>query len=36
MALGVGMARKGWLTRDDVLNCRSAEGFLDFAGRHDE
>ncbi len=25
---GVGIARKGWLTRDDVLNTRTAEGFL--------
>jgi DNA polymerase (family 10) len=21
---GVGIARKGWLTRDDLLNCKSA------------
>lgn len=25
---GVGIARKGWLTRGDVLNTRSVEGFL--------
>jgi DNA polymerase (family 10) len=25
---GVGIARKGWLTRDDVLNTRPVEGFL--------
>ncbi len=31
---GVGIARKGWLTRDDVLNTRSADGFLlHVAGR---
>ena len=28
---GVGIARKGWLTRDDVLNTRTVEGFLGFA-----
>jgi len=27
---GIGIARKGWLTRSDVLNTRSVEGFLDF------
>jgi DNA polymerase (family 10) len=25
---GVGIARKGWLTREDVLNTRPVEGFL--------
>lgn len=25
---GVGIARKGWLTREDVLNCRPVEEFL--------
>lgn len=30
---GVAMARKGWLAPDDVLNARSAEGFLAFARR---
>jgi len=25
---GVGIARKGWLTRDDVLNCLDADAFL--------
>ncbi len=25
---GVGIARKGWLTREDVLNTRSVDGFL--------
>jgi hypothetical protein len=24
----VGMARKGWLTREDVLNVRPLDGFL--------
>ena len=32
MAWGVGIARKGGLTRDEVLNTRSAEEFLAFAG----
>lgn len=37
--LGVGMARRGWLSREDVLNTRSADEFLAFArarrdGRH--
>lgn len=27
---GVGIARKGWLAADEVLNTRSAEGFLAF------
>jgi DNA polymerase (family 10) len=31
MAFGVGIARKGALTREDVLNTRSAEAFLAFA-----
>lgn len=29
--VGVGIARKGWLERDDVLNTRSADGVLAFA-----
>lgn len=29
--LGVSMARKGGLTKDDVLNARDVEGFLDHA-----
>jgi DNA polymerase (family 10) len=33
MALGVAMARKGWLAADDVLNTRSAEDVVAFA-RH--
>src|SRR6185295_19727874 len=31
MPWGGGMARKGWLTRADVLNTRTAEQFLGFA-----
>jgi len=30
---GVGIARKGWLSREDVLNCFSAEDVLAFARR---
>ncbi len=30
---GVGMARKGWLGPDDILNARSVEGFTAFARR---
>ena len=30
---GVGMARKGWLGPDDILNARSAEDFAAYAGR---
>ncbi len=30
---GVAMARKAWLTREDVLNTRSADEFLAFAAR---
>jgi DNA polymerase (family 10) len=33
MALGIGMARKAWLTADDVINTRSAEEFVAFATR---
>ncbi len=32
-ALGVGMARKGWLTAADVLNCGTADDVLAFAAR---
>jgi DNA polymerase (family 10) len=28
---GIGIARKGWLVREDVLNTRPVEGFLAFA-----
>ena len=31
VALGVGIARKGWLSRGDVLNARDAAGVLAFA-----
>ena len=31
VALGVGVARKGWLTAEDVINTRDAEGFLAHA-----
>ena len=31
VALGVGVARKGWLAAEDVLNTRDAEGFLAYA-----
>lgn len=31
LALGVGIARKGWLSPDDVLNTRSADDLLAFA-----
>ena len=30
-AFGIGIARKGWLGPDDILNCRDADGFLAFA-----
>ena len=33
LALGVGVARKGWLEAADVLNARSADALLDFAAR---
>ncbi|MEW6368346.1 MAG: DNA polymerase/3'-5' exonuclease PolX [Acidobacteriota bacterium] len=28
---GYGIARKGWIEADDVLNCRNAQGFEEFA-----
>ena len=31
--IGVGIARKGWLAADDVLNTSDAAGFLAFAGQ---
>jgi DNA polymerase (family 10) len=31
MELGIGMARKGWLEADDVLNTRSARDIVKFA-----
>jgi len=30
---GVGIARKGWLTKKDVLNCLTAEELINFARR---
>jgi DNA polymerase (family 10) len=33
MEYGVAMARKGWLTKDDILNTRPVEGFLAFAAK---
>jgi DNA polymerase (family 10) len=30
---GIGIARKGWLTAEDVLNCRPVEGFLAHVAR---
>jgi DNA polymerase (family 10) len=30
---GIGIARKGWLTRDDVLNSRPVDGFLAHVAR---
>jgi hypothetical protein len=34
VALGLGVARKGWLTADALLNTRDAQGFLAAARRH--
>ncbi len=31
--LGVGIARKGWLTREQLLNARPLEGFLEHVAR---
>ncbi len=36
VAIGVGIARKGWLERGDVLNARSADDVLRFARRRRE
>jgi DNA polymerase (family 10) len=33
VTFGVGIARKGWLRRDDVLNSRSVDGFLAHVAR---
>jgi DNA polymerase (family 10) len=30
---GVGMARKGWLTKRDILNARPVDEFLKHAAR---
>jgi DNA polymerase (family 10) len=31
--LGIGIARKGWLTAEQILNTRPLEGFLEFVNR---
>lgn len=36
MVVGVGMARKGWLEADDVLNTRAADEVLAFARRRSD
>ncbi len=33
LAFGIRIARKGWLTRDDVVNCLPLAGILDFLAR---
>jgi DNA polymerase (family X) len=33
MALGIGMARKAWLSADDVINTRGSDEFVAFATR---
>lgn len=33
MEIGVGIARKGWLTKQDLLNARSLDGFLEHVDR---
>lgn len=33
MEIGLGVARKGWLTRENVLNTRSVDDFLEHAER---
>lgn len=33
MDLGIGIARKGWLTADEILNTRSLPGFLSHVAR---
>jgi DNA polymerase (family 10) len=30
---GVGIARKGWLTRENVLNAMPVQGFLEFVAK---
>jgi DNA polymerase (family 10) len=30
---GIGIARKGWFTKSDVLNCLSTEEFMEFLDR---
>ncbi len=34
MELGVGIARKGWLTKEQVLNTRSLEGFFEHVKKN--
>lgn len=36
VAIGVGIARKGWLAADDILNARSADDVLAFASARRE
>ena len=36
MELGVGIARKGWLSASDVLNTQSLEGFLQHVAQRRE
>jgi DNA polymerase (family 10) len=31
--IGIGIARKGWLTAEDILNTQDAEGFEAYAKR---
>ena len=31
--VGIGIARKGWLTAEDILNTKDAEGFSEYAKR---
>ena len=33
MEFGIGIARKGWLTKEQVLNARPLEGFLEHVAR---
>lgn len=33
MDIGIGIARKGWLTEEEVLNTRSCDVFLEFTNR---
>jgi DNA polymerase (family 10) len=33
LAFGIRIARKGWLTRDDVVNCLPLAGITDFLAR---
>ena len=31
LMFGIGIARKGWATKDDVVNCWTADKFLAYA-----